>query len=660
MQKRLGICASVVLTVVTSAAPAMAVDGPGIGNPTFQTTDLFKQISLFGPANFGGGPGGSNIALLFHGYLMTLATNDSGVSPGVYHLFNVANPRLPVQVTSFSGPGTNILREQHAMPMAMVGGLELLAAPTTQGIEIWDATDPMAIKLLSALPLQGAQGGDYDNAVWMLTWTWPYLFAGGTQSGVYIIDTRNPAQPTLLNRIPIQAMGNFRVGSVYAMGNELVAMTQEAQCAQNALNCANPATTNQISVIDVGDPLHPLLQTTSRVPFAFYSGLALGDRLYLGGDFGQVGVMSWSPTGIKMISQKSFATCPNVGNACNAKGGYCSYQDGFIFCGQSELGFIKLDVHNAAAEANPTMVGHGDLTDPAADTDFSSVFGNMVFIGNDHGSGSGLVPHDTRPDTFPPTLIRTFPGDGETMQPLGTRVTIHMSDVIDSRSVTAANFIVRPLGGAPLAGNYSMSSVNSISFGAIDPLLPNTTYEIMLPQGGVTDILKNAIAAPITARFSTGATVDTTIPATDGGAAGGSTGTTVSDAGVANVGGSSGMAGGRTGTSAGGSSGAIGAGGSPGTGGSQAVASSGGASVPASTGGSAVPSGTGGAPGPAGSGGQSSSPGATGSSSSGCGCDVGGGPAGGLAALAFGAFAVMAARSRRRGKAQRLNANARS
>jgi hypothetical protein len=643
MRKIPGICASILLTVVTvAAAPALAVDGPGIGNPTFLTTDLFKQVSLFGPANFGGGPGGSNVALLFHGYLMTLATNDSGVAPGVYHMFNVANPRMPVQVASFNGAGANLLREQHAMPMAMVGGRDLLAAPTTQGIEIWDATDPMALKMLSSLVLPGAKGGDYDNAVWMLTWTWPYLFAGGTQNGVYIIDTRDPAQPTLLNRIPIQSMGNFRVGSVYAMGNELVAMTQEAQCAQDALNCANPATTNQISVIDVGDPMHPLLQTTSRVPFPFYSGLTLGDRIYLGGDFGQVGVMSWSPTGITMLSQKFFSTCPNVGNACASKGGYCSYQDGFIFCGQSEMGFIKLDVHNAAAEANPTMVGHGDLTDPSADTDFSSVFGNMVYIGNDHGSGSGLVPHDTRPDTFPPTLIRTFPGNGDTMQPLGTRVTIHMSDVIDSRSVTATNFIVRPVGGTPLAGNYSMSSVNSISFGAMDPLLPDTTYEILLPQGGVRDILQNAIAAHITARFSTGTTVDTTTTAGAGGAAaGGSTGTGAGGGGVANVGGSSG-------TSLGGSSGVLGTGGAPGTGGSQPVTSSGGTTVVVSTGGSA-PVASGGTSGPTGTGGQST-PGATGSSSSGCGCDVGGGPAGGLAALAFGAFAVTSARSRRRGK----------
>ena len=257
MRKLLSMSVCIALTVAAGAKPALAVDGPGIPNMTFQTTDLWKEISVFGAANFGGGPTGSNVAIMLHGYLVTLATNDSGVAPGVFHTFNVSNPRLPTQVVSYNGAGTTIMREQHAMPMAMVGGRDLLAAPTISGIQIWDVTDPTAIRLVSALTLAGAQGGDYDNAVWMLTWTWPYLFAGGTQNGVYIIDTRNPAQPTLLNRIPIQMMGNFRVGSVYAMGNELVAMTHEAECDQTALNCANPATINQISVLDVGDPTAP-------------------------------------------------------------------------------------------------------------------------------------------------------------------------------------------------------------------------------------------------------------------------------------------------------------------------------------------------------------------------------------------------------------------
>jgi MYXO-CTERM domain-containing protein len=608
------VLAGIGLLVVVGAKPAWAVDGPGIGNLTYPQADLFKEVSLFGASNFAAGPTGSDVAILHRGYLLVLGTNDSGVSPGFFHVFNVLNPRMPVQVKSF-GANTNLLREQHAMPIAMVGGRDYLAAPTTVGIEIWDVTDPTAMARVSGLTLNGAQGGDYDNAVWMLTWTWPYLFAGGTQNGVYIIDTRNPAQPTLLNRIPIQSMGNFRVGGVFAMGNELVAMTQDAQCSQSALNCANPATINQLAVLDVGDPLHPALLATSKVPFAFYAGLALGDRIYLGGDFGQVGVLSWSPTQITLLSQKSFANCPTTqGNACAAKGGYVSYQDGFIFSGQSEMGFIKLDVHDAANEASPTLVAHGDLTDPGADTDFSSVFGNMVYIGNDHGSGAGLVPHDTRPDTFPPKLIRTFPADGATMQPLGTRVTIHLSDVIDSRSVNADTFTVRPLGGAPLAGNYSMSSVNAISFGASAPLLPNTTYEVTLTQGGVRDILLNPIATAVTARFSTGTTVDQTT--TDAGAP-------VVDAG-ARVDASVDMGGG-TGTA--GSSGTGGA--VAGTGGSGATGAGGGTG----TGGSPMASGSGGSTGPSGTGGQSPPPAGGGSSSSGCGCDLGGGPMGGAAGL---------------------------
>src|SRR5436309_2506231 len=73
-----------------------------------------------------------------------------------------------------------------------------------------------------ALALPGVNGGDYDNAAWMLSWSWPYLYAGGTGNGVYIVDATDPAKATLLRRITTGELGNFRVGPVYAAGNYIV------------------------------------------------------------------------------------------------------------------------------------------------------------------------------------------------------------------------------------------------------------------------------------------------------------------------------------------------------------------------------------------------------------------------------------------------------
>ena len=75
----------------------------------------------------------------------------------------------------------------------------------------------------------------------------------------------------------------------------------------------------------------------------------------------------------------------------NDKGGYCTYQDAFIFCGQSSEGFRKIDVSD---EANIREVAHTDMPVADADTDFATVLGNLVYLGNDHGSGSGLIVHD--------------------------------------------------------------------------------------------------------------------------------------------------------------------------------------------------------------------------------------------------------------------------
>ena len=93
--------------------------------------------------------------------------------------------------------------------------------------------------------------------------------------------------------------------------------------------------------------------------------------------------------------------------------------------------------------------GHGDIPNEAtADTDFCTVMGNLVYLGNDHGSGAAFMPHTMTPDTTAPKVAKIYPSNGDMKQPLTTRITVFFSDDIDLGTVNTKNLIVRKNGCA--------------------------------------------------------------------------------------------------------------------------------------------------------------------------------------------------------------------
>ena len=131
-----------------------------------------------------------------------MGSNDSGAPPGALHVFDVKDPRNPKLLkTVFGTPETAKLRELHAMPVALLNGKDYLVFPSTGGLQFFDFTDPMNPTPSGSIALAGVNGGDYDNAAWMLSWSWPYVFAGGTGNGIFIVDATDPAHPVEIPRI---------------------------------------------------------------------------------------------------------------------------------------------------------------------------------------------------------------------------------------------------------------------------------------------------------------------------------------------------------------------------------------------------------------------------------------------------------------------------
>lgn len=596
--------------------PKIAV-AASLGNLTYTQDELEKPVSFFGGdgANkFPSGPNGSNTVLMLHGYMVVMGSYDSGKPPGSFHVYDITDPRKPVHKHTFDGtPETANIRELHAMPIAKIDGKDFLVVPTTTGLQFFDFTDPLAPKASGSLKLTGVNAGDYDNAAWMVSWAWPYVYVGGTGNGVYIVDATNPAAPVELKRITSPEVGNFRVGPVYAAGNYLIA----AQMDQ---------ATTHFSVLDVGDPKKPFLLSTGQTADSLYSALVIGDHIYGAGTNGSYAFLKWNIDSVSVVKRTTSGT---------DRGGYCGYTDGFVLCGQSSEGYKKFDARD---DANINEAGHG--TDPEAeggDFDFATPLGNLVYLGNDHGSGAALIPHSMAADTVPPKVLNVYPAEGDVKQPLTSRMTAYFSDDIDLDSVNEKNLIVRKNGDCtPLAGVFSKSSFNAISFGAKQPLLANSTYIVIVPAGGLRDLAGNAVQVGRVSHFSTGTTAEAVVACPSDGdvtSPGGQGGTGAGGAAGAGAGGTAGMGGSAAGTPATGGAGAAGAAGMAGA-------------MPAGTGGS------GGAPTVIPAGGTAAVA-FTPADPAGCGCTVPGQPrfgAAGLFAAGIAGLAVLRGLSRRRRK----------
>jgi MYXO-CTERM domain-containing protein len=597
---------------LATTAPALAAPGPGLGNIDCTEAEKFKPLAFL--ENTQGGPTGSNVVIMTGGYLMLNYAVDSGGPPGILTFFDVSNPRQPRSVRRIDTADTRQFRESHSFPIAIIDGKHYVAIQTLRGIQFWDVTDAATAAKVGNIDLPGVNGGDYENVSWQTTWQGRYLFVSGGNLGVFVVDAANPAQPRLVKTLPTGQSGGFRVGPLYALGDYLVISNMD----QNGV----------LGVLDISKADAPTLLTTKTVPLRMYAFIVAGDRIYGAGRDGDFTIHSWADptriTDVKVarIEQDSL---------------YVAAQDQFAFSGRQN-NFVKIDLTD---EKNPRIVGEGTLNRANPDHGQVTPFGNLIYIGNDHGTGSALFCHQTGKDVTPPGILKVFPSDRSTNQPLTSRITVSWSDYVDMRTVSSSTIAIRPVGGTALRGIYSFS-FNTLSFGPEQPFAADTTYEIVISGGGIKDVMGNAVASERIVRFSTGDSIDVAPPGPDAGPDG-SSGAGGTSSGGSSAGGASGNGG------ASGSGGASGNGGASGgnggaSGGNGGASGNGGTSGPGGTGG---PGGSGGSAAAGGSAANRGGPGGPAvDDSQGCGCRTSAGSASSAALTALLALGLLLRRRR--------------
>ena len=468
------------LTSVSNFSHA-ATDGV-IPNQVFAPAEQYEIISpQLGTIHF-------NQPSVFNGYLIF-----SG--DGVHEVWDISNPYSPSYLTTMTSPdeplgnpdpnGGKREAESHQVTYGRDGaGNYCLATISGTGIDIWDVTTTTSPTFKGKVVLPGIVYGDVAGAIWGVCWQGKYLYCGATNQGVYVIDMSDPANPNHVATMSVSQLGGVWAGPVFALGDLLVVTT--------------PKSHSGIATVDISNPTSPVLLDTF-VPSS-------GKKSYIGGFYGTDAHL------IRPYRTYDVTTDPRNITAINTNiqhdSEYVSFSDNYLYLGGTRggtQGIYKYDITNPAS---PVLAGRIEGRNNKWDDQFSCPIGNIVAIADDqkvNGKyvGGIIAVHETGKDLTGISVKHAYPDDGATNQSLSGQIAISFSEWPEFKSVDPSTFILRPVGGAAISGQWGCT-YTTLSFSSDAPLSPGTTYEIVLPAGGVTDLVGNGIAATFISTFTTG------------------------------------------------------------------------------------------------------------------------------------------------------------
>ncbi|MEM7587463.1 MAG: Ig-like domain-containing protein [Acidobacteriota bacterium] len=265
-----------------------------------------------------------------------------------------------------------------------------------------------------------------------------------------------------------------------------------------------------VATYDVSDPTNPVLLDvlTDGGPGGYWPELwGGGGKLYIvfpyrtGGNGFRV-VDATDPADLRFVTDRPLAGDESM---------YIQFQDEYAFMGDHKVDMrtfesvLHLDALNAT---RPSDGGTGVST-----SQFLLPIGNLLVTGGiGPNQGMAIWAHQAELDTRGPSVGYHIPRAGRTNYPVGAPISLLIHETLETPTlVNGTTFIVRPLGGAPIAGRLILAFDDILTFTPDAPLQANTTYEVVLPAGGIQDAAGNGMEA-YSFTFSTGSSVGGNAP----------------------------------------------------------------------------------------------------------------------------------------------------
>ena len=190
---------------------------------------------------------------------------------------------------------------------------------TRAGLQMWNLNTIKKPELLGEINLETMKGGDYSGTPWWLGIQGRYVFVGGTNTGLHVVDMANPRKPLQILRMPVRKTGGFRIGPTYAVGNFLVISSMDSK---------------GISTFDISDPAKPVLLGTSDHKVG-YSSLFNGWKLFAVDTIPKCWDLS-KPEEIKLISQFKGKKMGSKGEKGDGKT-FVSQHDEVLWAGRTRI-----------------------------------------------------------------------------------------------------------------------------------------------------------------------------------------------------------------------------------------------------------------------------------------------------------------------------------
>lgn len=265
----------------------------------------------------------------------------------------------------------------------------------------------------------------------------------------------------------------------------------------NILIMASDQTRTGVATYDISDPTSPQLLDVLKTggPGGYWPSLWGGDgQLFLvfpyrtGGNGIRV-VDVTDPANLQFV-----ADVPLPGDECM----YAQYQDEACFVGN-----YKVDMRTLSPVVNFPSAANGIDT-----SQFLLPLGNLLVTGGSGpGQGMAVWAHENEPDTTGPAVAYHIPRAGQTNYPVGMPISILIHETLESPTIVpGTTFIIQPTGGSQIAGEWVWAFDDTLTFTPDAPLLPDTTYEVIFPEGGIKDAAGNGIEG-YAYTFSTGSEV---------------------------------------------------------------------------------------------------------------------------------------------------------
>lgn len=462
--------------------------GPGGPAVVFDPADLHLNCAFLD-----GGATDSdhhNLVVMFDGYLMMPWAPEYG--NGGISFFDVSDPCNP-QILSSTISGD--MRETHATGFTQMGdrwyaitAAKDLGLDFDGGILVWDVTNVAQPYEVGKVNVPGHFYPDaYARVVLSAAWQAPYVYVGGADNGIFIVDASDPTDPQVVATHTLEP--TLRVGQVNVVGNLLVATAAEG-----------PRTVLlDISVPELPQPIaggdFDITDSMGMLRESYFSNIGGGYVYYAIKNLGG-GVLVYD---VRDPSAPVLAGHYDSGG----NGGYVFVKDELAFVGESSFaGIYDLTDMGAISQVAQLQLP-GDL-------DTATPIGNVVVLSVDDeadpNQASAVAPYAVEVDATPPRADWAVPADGATDLPVTSRVGATFSEMIDPKTAWrgSVRLYATDEGGElePVEGIISVQE-NVVNFSPVVPLLPGTTYTFEIPAGGVADYNGNRIEEPLLLTFTT-------------------------------------------------------------------------------------------------------------------------------------------------------------